>query len=195
MHQCVAPAVVRGVTDPQQQGVAHDHVRVREVDPGTQHVRPVGNSPAFMRASRSRFSATDRSRYGLGVPAVGHGAAMLADLVLRLAVDVGLPLGDQADGNVVQLLEVVAGVELGVPLEAQPPDVALDGLDVLDVLGERVGVVEAQVHAATELPGDAEIQADRLGVPDVRIAVGLGWEPRADGPPELAGRLVLGDHL
>src|SRR3546814_11722109 len=45
----------------------------------------------------------------------------------------------------------------------------------------RSGVVEAQVAQAAELGGDAEVQADRLGVADVQVAVGLGREAGADG--------------
>ena len=51
---------------------------------------PSGNSPAFMRRSRSRFSSTRRSRYGLAVPGVGHRAAALANLLLVLRIDVRL---------------------------------------------------------------------------------------------------------
>ena len=41
-----------------------------------------------------------------------------------------------------------------------------------------IGVVEAQVAAAAELLGDAEVEADRLGVADVQVAVGLGRKAR-----------------
>ena len=57
-----------------------------------------------------------------------------------------------------------------------------------------IGVVEAQVAAAAELPGDAEVEADRLHVADVREAVRLG-EARVDRPAEAAARDVVGDHL
>ncbi len=60
------------------------------------------------------------------------------------------------------------------PVEAEPAHVLLDRLDVLELLLDRVGVVEAQVAAAAELGGDPEVEADRLGVADVEIAVGLG---------------------
>jgi hypothetical protein len=54
--------------------------------------------------------------------------------------------------------------------EAEPADVVDDRLDELGVLGDRVGVVEAQVAGAAELLGEAEVQADRLGVTDVQVA-------------------------
>ena len=100
---------------------------------------------------------------------------MRADLVGRERVDVGQPSPDQLLGALIELLEVVGGVVLAVaPVEAEPADVLLDGVDVLDVFLDRVGVVEAQVAAAAELGGDAEVEADGLGVADVQVAVGLG---------------------
>src|SRR3546814_2067412 len=58
----------------------------------------------------------------------------------------------------------------------------------------RSGVVEAQVAQAAELGGDAEVQADRLGVADVQVAVGLGREAGADGGMLPVGQ-VLADDL
>ena len=66
------------------------------------------------------------------------------------------------------------------PVESEPAHVGLDRVDVLLLLLDGVRVVEAQVAAAAELLGDAEVQADRLGVPDVEVAVGLGREARDD---------------
>ena len=142
---------------------------------------PSGNSPARMRRNRSRFSSTARSRYGESRARLGERAAVLADLVGRQGVDVGHALADQLLGELVELLEVVGGVVHAVaPVEAEPAHVVLDRVDVLDVFLDRVGVVEAQVAAAAELRGDAEVEADRLGVADVQVAVRLGRKPRDD---------------
>ena len=57
-----------------------------------------------------------------------------------------------------------------------------------------IGVVEAQVGLAAELVGEAEVDADGLGVADVEVAVGLGWKARLDlRVAELFGAHVLGD--
>ncbi len=104
---------------------------------------------------------------------------MLADLVGRQVVDVRLAGLDQGDGPLVQLLEVVRGEEQVVaPVVAQPAHVGLDGVDVLLLFLLRVRVVEAQVAAAAELLGDAEVETDRLGVADVQVAVRLGRKTR-----------------
>src|SRR5262249_58053429 len=90
-------------------------------------------------------------------------AAIRADLVGGEAVDVRVAVADQELGELVEPFEVVRCVEQVVaPVEAEPADVLLDGLDVFDVFLERVGVVEAQVADAAEFLGDAEVQADTL---------------------------------
>ena len=129
------------------------------------------------------------------MPGVGERAAVLADLVGGLVVDVGLAAFDEVDGPVVELLEVVGRVvEVLAPVEAEPAHVGLDGVDVLLLLLGRVRVVEAEVAAAAELLGDAEVEADGLGVADVEVAVGLGREA-GDRRRDPAGRDVGGDDL
>ena len=57
------------------------------------------------------------------------------------------------------------------PAADEPVDVLGDGIHVLDVFLGRVGVVHAEIADAAEFAGDAEVQADALGVADVEIAV------------------------
>ena len=89
-------------------------------------------------------------------------------------------------GPAIEPLEVIGGVvQVHPPVEAEPAQIALDRVDIFLVLAGRVGVVEAQVAAPAELLGHAEVQADRLGMTDMEIAVGLGWKPGYDlaNPP------------
>src|SRR5205807_7274705 len=91
---------------------------------------------------------------------------------------------------------VVGGiVEVLAPVEAEPADVALDRVDVLLALLRRVRVVEPEVTAAAEFLGDAEVQADGLGVADVEVAVGLRGKARHDPVAEAARPGVLGHQL
>ena len=120
---------------------------------------PFSNSPARMRANRSRFSSTDRSRYGEFVP-----GAVSVPRVSRISSAVwsstnACPVLDQVDGPRVELLEVVGRVEeLAAPVEAEPADVGLDRVDVRLLLLLGVGVVEPEVAAAAELARDAEVE-------------------------------------
>ena len=52
-----------------------------------------------------------------------------------------------------------------------------------------------RLHVPPKSCGDAEVQADRLGVADVQIAVGLGREPGIDPPAMFARAVVLADDL
>jgi hypothetical protein len=105
----------------------------------------------------------------------------LAPFVSGEVVDIGLAGRDEVNGPVVELMEVVGRVvEMLAPVEAEPPDVLLDRVDVLLLFLDRVGVVEAQMAAPTELLGDPEVERDRLGVADVEVSVRLGREAGHD---------------
>ena len=136
---------------------------------------PLGNSPARMRRNRSRFSSTLRSRNGLFLPGSVSVPRLARISSWRLVVDIGLAGADQVLGPAVKLLEIIRGViEVLAPVEAEPAHVALDGVDIFLLFLGRIGVVEAQIAVAAELLRDAEIEADRLGVADMQIAVRLG---------------------
>ncbi len=173
----IAGPVMTGVPDAVEHRVAHVDVRRRHVDLRAQHVGAVGelaraHAPEQVEVLVDRASAERRvgARFG-------QRAAMGADLVGRVRVDVGEAAPDQVLGVLVEPLVVVRGVELAVvPVEAEPADVLLDGVHVLDVFLDRVGVVEAQVAAPAVLGGDAEVEADGLGVADVQVAVRFGRE-------------------
>ena len=151
------------------------------VDLGAQHACTV-RELARAHAAEQVEVLLDRALPERAVLAgLGERAALDAHLLLALVVDVGLAFLDQVLGPVVELLEVVGRViEVLAPVEAEPAHVGLDGVDVLLLLPGRVGVVEAQVAAAAELLGDAEVQADRLGMADVQIAVRLRRKPGDD---------------
>ena len=174
----VAGPVMGGVADAIEDRVAHVHVRRGHVDPGTQDVLAVrelagahaaeeiqvlGNRPVAVRARRT----------GLGERAPGS-----SNLVRGQTADVGLAALDELLGKPVQLVEIVRGECGALPVETQPRHVALNRLHEVRAFPLGIGVVVAQVRLATELLGDAEVQADRLGVANVQVAVGLRRKPR-----------------
>ena len=182
----VAGAVVVGVADAVERPVAHLEVGARHVDLGAQHVGAVGELALAHAGEEVEVLRHGPVPVGAGDARLEGGAAVLADVVLAEAADVGFPGADEADGVRVEPLVVVGGEEeLVRPVEAEPAHVALDRLHVLEVLGRGVGVVEAQVAGAPVVAGEAEVQADRLGVAEVQVAVGLGGEAGDDAsaPP------------
>ena len=140
-----------GVDDPVQDGIAQVDVRRGHVDPGPQHARAVlelaGTHPLEqVEVLLDRPLAPRRVAAGLG-----ERAPVLADLVGGEVVDVGVAAPDEMDRPVVELLEVVGReVEVLAPVEPEPADVRLDGVDVLLLFLDRVRVVEAQVAAPAE---------------------------------------------
>ena len=121
---------------------------------------------------------------------------MLADFLGAQVVDVRLAVFDQFDRPLVELVEIIRGIVEAVPFEAQPPHVALNGVDILLLFFFGIGVVEAEVGLAAELVGHAEVDADRLGVADVQVAVGLGRKAGLDdGVAELLGLEVFDETL
>ena len=145
----IAGARVVGVQDAVEHRVAQVDVARSHVDLGPEHPRAVGElaAPACARNS-SRFSSTLAVAVGAVGARLGERAAILPDLFGRQIVDIGLAVLDQLFGPFVEPLEVVRGEEeVRSPVEAQPSDILLDGFDVLHLLLDRVGVVEAEVAA------------------------------------------------
>ena len=201
-----ARARMRGVQDAIEHGIAQVDVAARHVDLGAQHARAVRELARAHAAEQVEVLLDAALAERAVLAGLGQRAALDAHLLLALVVDVGLACLDQVLGPRVELLEVVRRViEVLAPVEAEPAHVGLDGVDVLLLLLGRVGVVEAQVAAPAELLGDAEVQADRLGMADVQIAVRLRRKARDhrlvparievglhDVANEVAPRLALG---
>jgi hypothetical protein len=116
-------------------------------------------------------------------------------LVGRRVVDIGEAGANEVLGPVVQRLEIVRRmVQMLAPVEAEPVYVPLDGVDVFLLLLHRIGIVEAQVAAAAEFDGKSEVQADRLCVAEMQVAVRLRWKARDDALYQAAGEVSL-DHV
>ena len=95
------------------------------------------------------------------------------------------------------------------PVEAQPADIFLDGLDIFHVFGSGIGVIVTEVALSAKFAGQAEIQADGLGVTDVQVTVGFGRKTGDDLalalsggpvgvddlPDKMAGRSIVGVRL
>ena len=188
----VAGAVMLGVEDAVHDGVAQVEVGRRHVDFGAEGAGAIGELAGLHAGEEVEIlfdGAIAVRAFGAGF---GGGAAVLADLVGGEIADVGLAVFDELHGPVVELAEIIGGVEeAAFPIEAEPVDVVDDGIDVFRLFLAGVGVVEAQVGFAAELRGQAEIEADGLGVADVQVAVGLRREPRVYPSLILVGLQVV----
>jgi len=81
-----------------------------------------------------------------------------------------------------------------MPVEPQPSDVALNGLDIFRILGGRIGVVESQMADPTRgVICYAEVQADRFRMTDMEVAIWLGGKACNDMTTVLAS-CAIGSH-
>ena len=170
-----------GVADAVEDRVAQVDVRRGHVDLGAQRTGAVRELAGLHAGEQVEVLFHGAVAERAVLARLGQAAAVFAHLVGIQIADEGLAGLDQLDGPVMQLVEVIGGVAfLAGPLEAQPLDIGLDRVDVFLVFLGRVGVVETQVALAAELLGQAEIQADALGVTDVQVTVGLRREAGDD---------------
>jgi hypothetical protein len=82
---------------------------------------------------------------------------------------------------------------LRVPVTAEPCHTLRDGVDELLLFLLRIGVVKAQMKDPRVGARERGIKTHRLGVPDMKIAVGLRWETRAYARGVALTRCSLGD--
>ena len=172
----VSLAVVVDVADAVDDRIAHVEVAGGQVD-----LRPEGHAAL---GELTVFHPLEQVQGLLDGPvAVGgdggdaHVAPVGLELLRGELAHVGQALADQLLRQLVVLLKVVrAVVEAVAPVEAQPVDVVLDGLDVFRILLRGVGVVHAKVADAAEALCGAEVDAQGLAVADVQVAVGLRRE-------------------
>ncbi len=200
VHRIDAPrrsgAMVLGMADPVQHRIAHGDVRRPHVDLRAQHVRAVGELAVAHAAEELQVLAGRARAIWRVLPRLGERAAMLANLVRRERVDIRHARANQRFRVLIELFVVIGRVVLAiVPVKAQPLDVVLDRIDVLDVFLDRIGVVEAEVAVAAEFVGDAKVETDRLGVPDVQVAVRFRREARDDAAVVLPGGHISGNDL
>ena len=194
-HPLGARLVVRGLANAIQDRVAHIHIGRGHIDLRPQHLLAVGELPGLH--ARQQIAVFRHAAFAIRAVFTGfcERTAVFPRLLGVQVTDIGKPLVHQVQGPVVQLLEIRGGeTHLAIPLVAQPAHVFLDGIDVLLALLFGVGVVEAQVAAPPKALREAKIHADRLGVSDMQIAVGLRWEAGNHGFHPAGGQ-VLGDDV
>ena len=116
---------------------------------------------------------------------LGQRAAIGAHFVGILTVDIGMSGLDQVFGTGDHPVEIVGGVVKVVfvfvlPGKTEPAHSVDDRVDVFGFFLFRIGVVKAQVAAATIVARQAEVQADRFGVAKVQVTVWLRRKTRTD---------------
>ena len=172
-------AWMRCVQDAIEHGIAQVDVARCHVDLGAQHAGTVREFTGAHACEQVEVFLGRSAAEWTVPPRLGQGAAREPDLLLRLVVDKGLAGDNQVLRPAIELLEIIGRiVKVRPPVEAEPAHVALNRIDIFLFLFGRVGVVETQVAAPSELFGDAEVQTDGLRMSEVQVAVWLRRKAR-----------------
>src|SRR5215472_1862491 len=197
VHAPLGPGTMMcGVANPIDRWVAQIDVGAREIDLQAQHMRAIGEL-TLLHASKQIEVLLDASvAIWARLTRLGQRPAQLTELVGSRAIDVGQTCFDEVPGELVKPVEVVRSVvKVLTPIETQPSDRLFDGVLVLDVLFDGVGIVKAEMADAAILCGEAEIEADGLGMPNVKVAIGLWREASNHSSAILAATAMLRDDL
>ena len=190
----VSGTMVMRVLDTVQQRIAEEHVGMRHVYLGTQHLRPVGIDavPHFAEELEVLFYAAVPP--GTGRTGSINRTAALGDLFLALVVDIGKPPLDQLLGPFVKLVEIVRRIEFLVPLETKPLDIFLDRIHILGIFLGGIRIIITKICLAAIFLGQAEIDAKALGMAKMQITVGL-WRETGQDTVDFTGFEVILDNL
>ena len=108
---------------------------------------------------------------------LSQGATHAADFLSSGIVYIGLAVFNELYSKFVQLLKVVGSIEHPlIPAKAQPFYILLDGIHILHIFLDRICVIKAEIAQAVVLLCQAEIQADGLGMANMKIAIWLWWK-------------------
>ncbi len=158
--------------------VAQVHVRACHVDLGAQGLGAVGELAVAHILEQLEVLLDRTAAVRAFLARLGQRAAVGAQLLLRQIVNIRLAVLDELYSALVAGLEVVRAVVYAARrlLAGQPLDVFPDGVYILGVLLDRVGVIIAQVEQTVVFLGDRPVDEDGLGRADVQIAVRLRRE-------------------
>src|ERR1035441_6089562 len=192
----VARAVMSGLANAKERGIAQVDVGRCHVDLRAQRAGAVrklaGTHPPEKIQALGGLAVAPRAV----AARLGERAAVGADLVGGEVARIGFSRANQRLAKFVELSEIVRRVEEPfLPVEPEPVHVVLDRIHVLGLFLERVRVVEAEVALSSIFAGDAEVQTDRLGMADVKVAVRLGGEARRHAARVLSRASVLVEDL
>ena len=177
----ISGAVVRRMPDAVHRRIAKIDIGRSHVDLRAQHVCAVRVRAAAHFAQQAQVLRGGTVAVRAVLADLGKRAAVSPHLFRALAVHVCESALDQVLRKTVEMFEIIRRVvKMPAPVEAEPSHRIEYGIDVLLLFFFRIRVVEAQVAEAAVVARQPEVETDRLGVPDVQVAVGFRGKARAD---------------
>ena len=168
-----ALTVMVDIADTVEHRVAHIEIAGGKVDLGAQRAAALGELAVFhaLKEVEVFLDAPVTIRRNGGLADI---AAVLLKLLGRQVTDISKTFFDQLHRILVVFFKIITAViEAVAPVEAEPVDILLDGVDVFGILLGGVRVVHAQIADTAELFSRTEVDDQRLAMTDVKIAVGL----------------------
>jgi hypothetical protein len=180
------------VLDPVHNGVAHVDISGRHVDLGPQRFRTVRKLPCPHAAEKVEILFYGATAVRTVFARFGECASVLPHLLESEVANECLALFDQVLGVLIKLIKVVGGIiKMLSPVKTEPAYIFHDGINIFLLFLARVRIVEAEIAAAVEFLGKAEIKANRLRVAYMKITIRFRRKPRYN----LAVILVVFDIL
>src|SRR5690554_6310462 len=116
----------------------------------------------------------------------GKGAAVLTNFLRGQITNISVSGFNQLDSIIIQLFKIIGSkIQPVLPITPKPTKILFYRLYVLDFLLAGICVVKPQVKASSEFFRQPVIQANRFGVPDMKITVGFGWKAGVNPSPVL----------
>ena len=174
----VAGMMVRGMPDTIEHRITKPDIGRVDIDLCPQRPRPVRKFAGF-----HPFKQVTIFRNGtIAKTAFFSETTKLVGLFRRHVIDVTFAFVYQLERELVKPIEVIRSIKRRAPkifigpIIDEPVDIGHDGIDILGFFLGRIGVVHPNVADAVELVRDPEVQADRLGMTDVKITIRLRWK-------------------
>ena len=182
IHRIDAPLVARlmvgDMRDSVDDRVAHIDVRARHVYLGAQNFFAVCKFALGHSAEEVEVLFNRAVAVGAVFARLCKSAAVFAYFLGRQVADIRLALLDELYRALVEKIEIARCVVDLVPFVAEPLNVLFYRVDIFDILFRGIRVVETEIAHSAVFFRDAEVDAYRLCVADVQIAVGLRRESR-----------------
>ena len=173
--------VVVDVTDAVDHRITHVEVAAGKIDLCAQGHLSLFDLPVLhlfkqLQVFLNRPVAVRRDRRCFGITAV------FPELFRCELADIGKSLFDEFYRKLIVLFKIIRAVKEPVaPVKSEPVDILLDRIYVFGVFLRRIGIIHSQIAETVELLRHSEVDADRLAVTDMKIAVRFGRKSRMHG--------------
>ena len=195
-HPVGARPVVGLPLDAVDDGVAHDDVRRGHVDLRAQNMGAVGKLAGPHPGKEIEVLFHRPVAIGAFSSRLGEASPVLPDFIGSEAADIGVSGSDELDGERIKPFEVIGGVKEPVcPVESKPADIVDNRFHEFHGLSQGVRVIHPEIAGSLVLLGDAEIEANRLGMTDVDVAVWFGREAGGHSSLMFVGPQVIVDDV